>query len=171
MRGGGVGQRGDADITWRKDAEGAKVAKEDGRKEDEMTEMTENELSYQIIGAAIEVHKQLGGPGLLEDMYEEALVFELAEQGLRARRHVGFRVKYKGRELKKRLVFDVLVEDLVIVETKSVETYNSIFEAQLLTYLRQTGKRLGLVINFGETQLKDGIHRVVNKLKESQPPN
>ena len=133
--------------------------------------MTENELSYQIFGAAIEVHKELGGPGLLEDMYEEALVFELAARGLNARRQVGFKVKYKKRELKKRLVIDVLVEELVIVECKSLETYHLIFEAQLLTYLRQTGKRLGLVINFGEVQVKDGVHRVVNKLKDSKQTN
>jgi len=128
--------------------------------------MTENELSYQIIGAAIDVHRELGGPGLLEDMYEEALCYELQARRLKARRQVGFRVKYRGRELKKRLVIDVLVEDLVIVETKSVETYHSIFEAQLLTYLKQTNKRLGLVINFGEVTIKEGIHRVVNKLKD-----
>ena len=79
--------------------------------------MTENEISYKIIGAAIEVHTQLGGPGLIEDMYEEALCHELHSRGLRARRQVGFKVKYKGRELKKRLVIDVVVEDLVIVET------------------------------------------------------
>jgi GxxExxY protein len=128
--------------------------------------MTENEVSYQIIGAAIDVHRELGGPGLLEDMYEEAVCYELQARGLRARRQVGFRVKYKGRELKKRLVIDVLVEDLVIVESKLVDNYHSIFEAQLLTYLKQTNKRLGLVINFGEIVIKDGIHRVVNKLKE-----
>ena len=128
--------------------------------------MTENELSYEIIGAAIEVHKQLGGPGLLEDMYEEALEFELAERGISARRQVGFKVSYKGKELRKRLVIDVLVEDLVIVEAKSVDAYHSIFEAQLLTYLRQADKRLGLVINFGEVKIKEGIHRVVNKLKD-----
>ena len=128
--------------------------------------MTENEISYQVIGAAIEVHKDLGGPGLLEDMYEEALVHELQVRGLRARRQVGFKVRYKGRELKKRLVIDVIVEDLLIVECKSVDAYHSIFEAQLLTYLRQTDKRLGLVINFGEIRIKDGIHRVVNKLKD-----
>ena len=126
--------------------------------------MTENELSYEIIGAAIEVHKQLGGPGLLEDMYEEALVIELQSRGLAVRRQVGFKVIYKGRQLKKRLVIDLLVEDLVIVENKSVESYHSIFEAQLLTYLRQTNKRLGLVINFGEVLLKEGIHRVVHNL-------
>jgi GxxExxY protein len=128
--------------------------------------MTENELRYQIIGAAIEVHTELGGPGLLEDMYEEALCCELQSRGIKTRRQVGFKVKYGGRELKKRLVIDVLVEELVIVEANAVENYHSIFEAQLLTYLRQTNKRLGLVINFGETKLKAGIHRVVSKLKE-----
>jgi GxxExxY protein len=128
--------------------------------------MNENELSYEIIGAAIEVHKELGGPGLLEDMYEEALFYELQARGFRVRRQVGFVVRYKGRELKKRLVIDVLVEELVIVETKSVETYNSIFDAQLRTYLKQTDKRLGLVINFGAVKIKEGIHGVVNKLKD-----
>lgn len=127
--------------------------------------MTENDLSYQIIGAALEVHSVLGGPGLLESVYEEALVCELGTRGIAARRQVGFSVHYKGRELEKRLVIDVLVEDLVIVEVKSVESYLSICEAQLLTYFRQTEKRLGLVINFGEIHLKEGIHRVVNKLK------
>jgi GxxExxY protein len=126
--------------------------------------MSENELSYQIIGAAMDVHTELGGPGLLESMYEEALVYELQALGITAQRQVGSRVQYKGRELTKRLVIDVLVESLIIVEIKSVETYSSIFEAQLLTYLRQTDKRLGLVINFGEIHLKNGIHRVVNKL-------
>jgi len=126
--------------------------------------MTENELSYEIIGAAMEVHTELGGPGLLEDLYEEALKFELELRGLRVQRQVGFRVMYKGQELTKRLVIDLVVEDLVIIEAKAVESYHSIFETQLLTYLRQTDKRLGLVINFGEPFLKDGIHRVVNGL-------
>lgn len=126
--------------------------------------MTENELSYEIIGAAIDVHKDLGGPGLLEDMYEEALFYELQLRGLAVKRQVGFKVMYKGHQLKKRLVIDMLVEKLVIVENKSVESYHSIFESQLLTYLRQTNKRLGLVINFGEIRIKEGIHRVVNKL-------
>jgi len=73
-------------------------------------------------------------------------------------------VSYKGKQLAKRLVIDILVQDLVIIENKAVETYHSIFEAQLLNYLRQTKKRLGLVINFGEIHVKDGIHRVVNGL-------
>jgi GxxExxY protein len=126
--------------------------------------VNENELSYEIIGAAIEVHKSLGGPGLLEDMYEEALQYELQSRGFQVKRRVGFQVKYKGKELKKRLVIDLIVENLVIVETKAVEAFHSIFDAQLLTYLRQTDKRLGLVINFGQEKVKDGIHRVVNKL-------
>jgi GxxExxY protein len=128
--------------------------------------MNENELSYEIIGAAIEVHKSLGGPGLLEDMYEEALCHELETRGFRVKRQIGFKVKYKGRELKKRLVIDVLVEDIVIVESKSLETYHPIFNAQCLTYLRQTNKRLGLVINFGAIKIKEGIHRVVNNLND-----
>ncbi len=129
--------------------------------------MTENEISKVIVDAAIEVHRQLGGPGLLEDMYEEAICFELTSRGLRVRRRVGFKVVYKGHELDKRLVIDVIVEDKVIIETKSVEIYHSIFESQLLTYLRQTGRKLGLVINFGERPVKDGIHRVVNGLPDN----
>ena len=126
--------------------------------------MTEDELSYEIIGAAIEVHRELGGPGLIEDVYEEALQAELELRGLRVQRQVGMKVQYKGKFLKKRLVLDMLVEDLVIVENKAVDEHHSIFEAKFLTYLRLTKKRLGLVINFGEERVKDGIHRVVNKL-------
>jgi GxxExxY protein len=126
--------------------------------------MTEDELSYEIIGAAIEVHRELGGPGLIEDIYEEALQAELELRGFKVRRQLGMRVQYKGKYLKKRLVLDMLVEDLVIVENKAVDEHHSIFEAKLLTYLRLTHKRLGLVINFGEERVKDGIHRVVNKL-------
>ena len=130
--------------------------------------MTENEISKIIVDAAIEVHRQLGGPGLIEDMYEESLCPELALRGLNVRRQIGFKVRYKGKELDKRLRIDVIVEDKVIVEVKAVDEYHPIFESQLLTYLRQTDKRLGLVINFGERLVKDGIHRVVNRLDETQ---
>lgn len=126
--------------------------------------MTENELSHEIIGAAIEVHRELGGPGLIEDMYEEALQAELELRGLKVSRQVGVKVIYKGRLLRKRLVLDMLIEDLVVVENKAVDEFHTIFEAKLLTYLRLTNKRLGLVINFGEEKVKDGIRRVVNKL-------
>jgi len=87
-------------------------------------------------------------------------------RGLSVRRQIGFKVRYKGKELDKRLKIDVIVEEQVIVEVKAVDDYHQIFAAQLLTYLRQTDKRLGLVINFGERLVKDGIHRVVNRLDE-----
>ena len=124
--------------------------------------MTEKELSGIIIGAAIEVHRELGGPGLLEDVYEEALCHELQLRGLAVQRQVGVAIDYKGKLLRKRLVIDLLVNNEIIIEVKSVEAYHDIFQAQLLTYLRLTKRRLGLVINFGEKYVKDGVHRVVN---------
>ena len=125
---------------------------------------TENELSHVVIGAAIEVHTELGGPGLLEDLYEEARCHEVSLRGIQVERQVGIPVIYKGKELNKRLVLDILVGNKLIVEVKAVEKYNAIFEAQLLTYLRLTNQKLGLVINFGESKVKDGVHRVVNNL-------
>ena len=125
---------------------------------------TENELSHDVIGAAIEVHTELGGPGLLEDIYEEALCHELSLRGIQVERQVGIPVVYKGKELDKRLVLDILVGNKLIVEVKAVEKYNAVFESQLLTYLRLTNRKLGLVINFGESKVKDGVHRVVNNL-------
>ena len=127
--------------------------------------MTENELSHLIIGAAIEVHKELG-PGLLEDLYEEALCFELQSRGIHVERQVNVPVMYKGRVLAKLYRIDVLVEDKVIVECKSVLEEHPIHCSQCLTHLRLTKKLLGLVINFGQPLLKNGIHRVVNGLNE-----
>jgi GxxExxY protein len=121
-----------------------------------------NELTSEIIGAAIEVHRELGGPGLLEDVYEEALGCELGFRGTEVKRQVAVPVFYKGREVKKPLLIDLLVSDRVIVEVKAVEKYNPVYEAQLLTYLRLTGLNLGLVINFGERYVKNGVFRVVN---------
>jgi len=124
--------------------------------------MNENDISSVIIGAAIEVHRVLGGPGLIEDVYEEALCHELELRGLSVQRQVPVPIEYKGRQLKKPLKLDVLVNGAIIVEVKSVDDYHDIFQAQLLTYLRLTNKHLGLVINFGEKYVKDGVHRVVN---------
>jgi len=124
--------------------------------------LLENELTGAIIGAAIEVHRVLGGPGLLESLYEEALADELEQRGMHVDRQVDVPVHYKGKILKHPLRLDILVEDRVIVECKSVANYNPIFEAQALTYLRLTGKKVALVINFGEKVVKNGIHRVVN---------
>jgi GxxExxY protein len=126
--------------------------------------MDENEISHLIIGAAIEAHKELGGPGLIEDIYEEAFCHEMQLRGLQVERQKPVPVIYKGKKLKKPLFLDILLNDKVIVEAKAVEKYNPLFAAQLLTYLRLTGKKLGLVINFGEIFLKNGIHRVVNNL-------
>ena len=126
--------------------------------------MTENEISKIIIECAIEVHRTLGGPGLLESVYEEALVWELEQRGLKVRRQVDFPIPYKERKLSKRFRMDVLVEDLVLVDTNAVAKHDDIFEAQMLTYLRLSRLKLGLVINFGQKLVKDGIHRVVNGL-------
>ena len=128
--------------------------------------MTENEIAKIIVDAAIEVHRELGGPGLLEDVYEEALAEELRLRGLKVERQLPVRITYKGRVLSKPLRLDMKVEGLVLVDNKVVTEWNPIFEAQMQTYLRLTGLRLGLVINFGERLVKHGIHRVVNGLPE-----
>ena len=124
----------------------------------------ENEISGKIIGCAIEVHRTLGGPGLLEQIYEEALVWELSQAGLQVGRQVAVPIFYKGSKLSAPLRIDLIVDGKVIVECKATERYNNIFEAQTLTYLRLTGLKLGLVINFGERIVARGVHRVVNGL-------
>jgi len=124
--------------------------------------MNENELSKIIVESAIEVHRSLGGPGLLEMVYEEALVWELKQKNLFLERQRIVPIVYKGNPLATPLRIDIVVEHKVIIEVKSVIQYNPIFEAQTLTYLRMMDLKLGLVINFGERLVKDGIHRVVN---------
>ena len=126
--------------------------------------MNENEVSKLIATAAIEVHRTLGGPGLLESVYEEALAYELSQAGCNVRRQVPSPIQYKDITLATPLKIDLLVNDLVIVECKAVAKYNRIFEAQILTHLRPRNLKLGMVINFGEKVVKDGIHRVVNRL-------
>jgi GxxExxY protein len=127
--------------------------------------MTENELSKVIVDSAIEVHRELGGPGLLEDVYEEAMEEELTLRGHLVERQLPVRIIYKGRTLRKPLRLDMRIEKLVLVDNKAVDEWNPIFPAQMLTYLRLTNLKLGLVINFGERFVKNGIHRVVNGLK------
>jgi GxxExxY protein len=126
--------------------------------------MQENEISKNIVDAAIEVHREMGGPGLLEDIYEEAMAEELRLRGLLVETQLPVRLKYKGRILRKPLRLDMKIEGLVLVDNKSVNDWNPVFEAQMLTYLRLTGLKLGLVINFGERYVKNGIYRVVNGL-------
>ena len=128
--------------------------------------MRENQISLQIVRAATEVHRALGGPGLLESVYEEALVFELEMRSLNVARQVHVPLFYKGLQLQNTLRPDLIVANCVVVECKSTNKYHQIFNAQALTYLRLTGLRLALVINFGDVLLKSGVHRVVNGLYE-----
>lgn len=121
-----------------------------------------NVLSDQIIGAAIEVHKTLGGPGLLESVYEEALAWEMQDRGLAVQRQLDIPIRYKKRRLANKLRLDLLVEKQIIVEVKATTTYHPIHESQLLTYLRLMDLRLGLVINFGQETVKAGTDRVIN---------
>ena len=128
--------------------------------------MQENEITEVVIASAIEVHKTLGGPGLLESVYEEALVFELESRGLRVQRQVAVPLQYKGNKLGSSLRMDILVEDLVVVECKAVSENNPLFESQLLTYLRLSQRSVGLVLNFGQKYIRTGIRRVVNGFSE-----
>ena len=122
--------------------------------------MTDNELTYQIRGAVWDVYNALG-PGLLESVYEEALCFELEQRGLKVERQKLIPLNYKGNALKTDLRLDIIVEDRIIIELKSVEEIKPVFFKQLKTYLKLMGMGMGLLVNFGEYDMKDGIHRVV----------
>lgn len=121
--------------------------------------MPENAITERIIKCAIEVHRQLG-PGLLEGVYEEALAIECELDGLHILRQFKVPVIYRGKTIGEYRL-DMLVENLVVVEIKSVERFDPVFEAQVLTYLRITNKRVGLLINFNSRLVKDGIRRFV----------
>ncbi len=120
-----------------------------------------NDLTEKIIGCAIKVHRVLG-PGLLESAYEVCLVHELRQVGLKAERQLALPVIYEGLRLDADYFIDILVEDTVVLELKSVEHILPIHEAQLLTYLKLANKKLGLLINFNVTLLKNGIKRRIN---------
>lgn len=139
-------------------------AKAQRRRDAKGNRMEENEISKVIVDAAIEVHRGLGGPGLLEDIYEEATEEELRLRKVTIERQLPVRLTYKGRILRKPLRLDMKVGGLVLVDNKAVSEWHPVFEAQMLTYLRLTGLKLGLVINFGERYVKNGIYRVVNGL-------
>ena len=125
--------------------------------------MSENEISSKIIGAAIEVHKQLG-PGLLESTYETCLAFELKQMGLDVKQQQALPVVYKEVKLEAGYRIDLLVENKVIVEIKSVDALADIHTAQLLTYLKLKDLKLGLLINFNSVRVVDGLKRIVNNL-------
>lgn len=120
-----------------------------------------NDLTEKIIGCAIKVHRVLG-PGLLESAYEVCLVHELIKAGLKAERQVKVPIFYDGFKLDADYFIDILVDDMVVLELKSVEHLLPIHEAQLLTYLKLANKKLGLLINFNVTLLKNGIKRRIN---------
>ena len=126
-----------------------------------------NDLSSKIIGAAIAVHKELG-PGLLESVYQSCMMIELKSRGIKVLGEVPVSVVYRGIEVHKEgFRIDLLVEDKIIVELKSVEKVLPIHKKQLLTYLKLTGKQLGLLINFNEEQLVHGVTRICNGLEDS----
>jgi GxxExxY protein len=125
--------------------------------------MKENDISYDIRGAAFKIHNELG-PGLLESVYETALAYELEVLGYTVRRQVGIPMAYKEIQFDIGFRLDLLVNELVIIEVKSVEAILDVHHKQLLTYLKLSGKKLGLLINFNASSLGNSITRIVNNL-------
>jgi len=117
-----------------------------------------NELSHQVIGSCIDVHKQLG-PGLLESIYQDLLCFDLSNKGIRFENEKEISLMFKGKEFHTKLRADLIVENKIIVELKAVKELHPIYGAQLLTYMKLAHISLGLLINFDVILLKDGIHR------------
>ena len=127
--------------------------------------MNENELSYKIVGVALKLHKNIG-PGLLESAYENALAYDLREMGLEVKQQVPMPFIYKEMRMDVGYRIDLLIENSLIIEVKSIEGLAPVHYAQLLTYLKLSQIKLGLLINFNCKLLKDGIHRVANNLQE-----
>lgn len=125
------------------------------------TEKEYNILTHEIIQCCIEVHKELG-PGLMESVYEVCAESVMTKKGLYVQRQVVLPVTFKGEKLNKEFMIDTIVNDLIILEFKSVEIILPVHEAQLVTYLKLADKKLGLLINFNVTLLKDGIRRKIN---------
>ncbi|MBM4456841.1 MAG: GxxExxY protein [Chloroflexi bacterium] len=123
--------------------------------------MNENEISRIIVDCAVRLHMALG-PGLLETVYEALLAHDLQEAGLAVRRQVAIPIKFHGMQFDEGFRADLIVEDKVIVELKSVESLNNAHKKQVLTYLKLTGMKLGFLLNFGEAVMKNGIHRIIN---------
>ena len=127
--------------------------------------MTENEVAKQIVDAAYRIHTSLG-PGLLESVYEVVLAYELEKRGLRTIRQQAVPIAYQGTRIEMGFRADLIVEDQVIVEIKSVESIAPVHKKQLLTHLRLADKRLGLLINFNVALIKDGITRIANGMPD-----
>ena len=127
--------------------------------------MTENEIATIIVDAAFKIHKTLG-PGLLESVYEAALKYELQKRGLKVLQQLGIAVTYEGLDLGIGFRADLVVNDRVVIEIKSIEALAAVHSKQLATYLRVMDLRLGLLINFNVELIRNGIRRVVNRLVE-----
>lgn len=125
--------------------------------------LTENDIAKEVVDAAYHVHVKLG-PGLLESVYETVLSYEIEKRNLKADRQISIPIVYDGLKIENAFKADIIVEDLVIIELKSVENVLPVHAKQLLTYLRLTDRKLGLLINFGAPVIKDGIKRIVNGL-------
>ena len=127
--------------------------------------MNENEIGTVIIDTSIKIHKELG-PGLLETVYEVILAYELEKKGLIVQRQVPINIIYEGIQFDEAFRADLLVNDMVLVELKSIELINNAHRKQLQTYLKLSGKKLGYLLNFGAPLMKEGIVRAVNDLSE-----
>ena len=128
--------------------------------------MTENQISKEVVDAAVKVHTKLG-PGLLESVYESVLSRELEQRGLRIERQVPIPIEYEGLRFNEGFRADIIVEGKVILELKSVEQLAKVHHKQLLTYLRLTDMRLGLILNFGADLMKEGIKRIANGMEDN----
>jgi len=128
----------------------------------------DDELLRKIVDAAVEVHRLLGGPGLIENIYESALCHELSLLGIATQRQLPIPILYKGAPIRDPLFLDILVDKRVIVEVKAHEKHFPYYEAQLLTHLRLTGIKLGLLINFGKKALKDGVIPIINNYENQR---
>ena len=127
--------------------------------------MEENEIGKHIVDSAIQIHRETG-PGLLESVYEVILAHQLRQRGLDVKRQVAIPIEYRGLKFEEGFRADLIIESKVIVELKCIAKLNNAHRKQLLTYLRLTGMRLGYLLNFSESLMKNGIHRTVNGLKE-----
>lgn len=125
--------------------------------------MTENEIAQVVVDVAFQIHRGVG-PGLFESVYEVILIQELQKRGLNVERQVVIPIQYEGVIIAEGFRADLVINDLVIIELKSIEKLSPVHKKQLLTYLRMANKKLGLLINFGEALFKTGVHRVVNGL-------
>jgi GxxExxY protein len=130
-----------------------------------MAALSENAVAAVVVNCAFRIHVEVG-PGLLESVYEQLLAYELSRAGFQVERQKSIPIEYRGVQFSEGFRADILVEDRVLVEIKSVEVLPPVCMKQVLTYLRMSGKRLGILINFGSPRIKEGIHRIANGLPE-----